>query len=381
MAATIPRKSNLIADKCAVFEANKNSGSQSSSFLTNLVRRKTTAKDVVKDDSTQATVDISENSSTTIGSCSASASIRNGTFIETMDVIGEDSMNDNMYKHLRPRMVVTRRQTSLISRLNMSDVSFDTVCPQVSSSNLFQNSLDSESIHQPVTEACATTISTPLSTHPLQQQPRRRSTVVTSHRAVFEGCSCPSSGVSLSQQQTQSKSPGRVGKNSRPAPKSREPMRIAIKDEKDSGSKAATVQSPVTVTFEKTTEKKSHSRRHDSRERRTTRKPDKSSKNHDASPRHSNVSPERKSLSHKHESSPEIQYTAVKSPVAPQTVNSQSTEPSTPSPRHTLHESSPIVIKSGTSQAAIPRIKSPKQRKAMLKRLLKNKRKPSVEAG
>lgn len=435
MTDRIPRKRNLLADKCAVFEANNNKDSQSGSFLTNLVRARTPVKSAhaMKDDSTQVTVDISENSFTTIGSGSISASIRNGTSIEMMDAIGEHSISDIMNEHFKRPIEFARKRNSLISRMNVSDVSFDTVSPQVSSSNLFQNSF--EAIHQPVMEVLAKdgTFVSPS---------KRRSNLIANRAAMFEGCSSPPSGFIFSQQQ--SKSPRRVVKNDSLSPttpkqiqidmaslklsnqetdlpkakdaasvveklegtekRSQSRRRVTEKDDSSAMmSKVATasnenaiaseilrstprrrtsckrvistspVADPVAVVKEASVEKISKPRRHKSLERRRTVETSEKCPETSSLPRKTII--RRKSLSHI--------KAAPKSPVVT-TMGAVGVDPvredekGTVAPqKHSIHGCNPIV-RTSTSTNHQHRVKTPERRKAMLKKLLKIKRKPCL---
>ena len=390
MADRTPRKRNLLADRCAVFEANQNTDSQSGSFLTNLVRGKTTIKHV--DDATQATVDTSEYSFTTTGSGSTSASIRNGTVVATMDVIGEDSI---MFEHLWPPVDIARKRSSLMSRMNVSDVTFDTVLPQVSSSNLSQNSF--EFIHHPLMEVLA-------QDGILVSPSKRRSALIANRAAMFEGCNSPPSGFLFAQRKP---SPERVKNNNlAAAPNNLEQLQIGIASIKLSNQEESSPltkdtavdveqivdgetsqprrrasqkkESTVTVAGEKTdltprrltsskrvissrhvsgSEKISKPRRHKSLERRTVHKSE--TKSNDASPHKAKISssPRRKSLSHIND---KRRSEAVPSPV----------QMSEEEPRYTIHAC--IVTKSS------PGMKSPQERNAMLKRLLLIKRNKPV---
>jgi hypothetical protein len=427
--SNVRRKRNLLADRCAIFEANANSDSQSESFLTNLARRRTT-KDAVKDDSTQATMDISENSLTTVGSGSFSASARRSALMETMDAIGEDSISDNIYEHLGPPTHITRKRISFLSGMNVSDVTLEPFSPQVSSSNLFQNSL--EYIHQPVTEA-------PAKDKIVISPSKRRSDLIAHRASLFEGCTSPPSGFIISQ----IKSPERSEKNDPSAPKSFQQMRDGVASLKISERRdfSASLQdkhsidntedsekseqhtwrtldkkddfqqidcdvghSPINVLVkgdedilhlrrrtpnkeEADSESKASSkalgskanpeiRQLTTREFRSTIKSDTDSESHNAL---INVASRKKSVRHDIERSNESD---VPSPTTPRRERSTDTGKSLKSTQHTIHNCSPIIQKSESTAAsqASSRVKSPEKRKAMLKKLLKVKRSPATNA-
>jgi hypothetical protein len=405
--SSLRRKRNLLADRCAIFEANANSDSQSGSFLTNLARRRTT-NDAVKDDSTQATMDISENSSNTFGSGSLSASARRSSLtIETMNAIGEDSISDNMYEHIGPPIHITRKRVSVLSGMNVSDVTFEPMSPQVSSSNLFQNSLDD--IHQPVTDA-------PAKDKIVVSPSKRRSELIANRASVFEGCSSPPSGLIFAQSKFSERSvkkepsaqksiqqiqhgvaPLRKSEKSEytDTEKSEQPRRRTIdkeggiqhiwkskaikSDEEIVEHRRQTSNKQETPTDLNTLSKALESKANLEKQQHITRRP-KSTKSDSESHIASIILISRKKSQRCDTKSSNV--SDVSRPATPRIERSTNTKESQPSPRHTIHNCSPIIRKAETGSAsqASPRVKSTEQRKAMLKKLLKIKRNSAPKA-